>query len=157
MYKFIMVYFGDIEDEKEARKVKHDLYEIIFMAFIGILCGVDGFNEMEEFVINQKEWFLKYIKLKNGVPSHDTFRNVLNMLEPEEFGKRFKKVMETIISLSGKEDSEEHLQIDGKSIKGSRYLDETTGKQKIIHTVNVLSKKYGLTLCQKTVEGENIS
>jgi len=68
------------------------------------------------------------------------------MLDLDEFGKRFKKVMETIISLSGKEDSEEHLQIDGKSIKGSRYLDETTEKHKIIHTVNVLSKKYGLTL-----------
>jgi len=153
MYKFILVYFGDMEDEREAKKVKHDLYEIIFMAFIGILCGVDGYNEMEEFVKEQEEWFLKYIELKNGVPSHDTFRKVLNMLDPNEFGKRFKKVMEEIISLSGKEKEEEHLQIDGKSIKGSRYLDKKTGKHKMIHTVNVLSKTYGLSICQKTVEG----
>lgn len=153
MYKFFLVYFGDLEDKREVNKVEHDLFEIVFMSFIGILCGVDGFVGLSNFATYQKDWFLKYIKLENGVPSHDTFRTVLNMLDPKDFSDRFALLFKEIIKFSGKNKKEDHLQVDGKSIKGSQYIDKETSKKKIIHTVNVLSQEYGLTICQRTVDG----
>jgi len=154
MYKFFLVYFGDLEDKRESNKVQYDLFEVIFMSFIGILCGVDGFVGFSDFATYQKDWFLKYIKLENGVPSHDTFRTVLNMLDPKDFSDRFSLLFQEIIRFSGKENKEDHLQIDGKSIKGSQCIDKETKKKKIIHTVNVLSQEYGLTICQRTVDGD---
>jgi predicted transposase YbfD/YdcC len=163
-----MYYFESVEDKREKGKVKHDLYEILFIAFMSILCGGDGFEDMEDFAKYQENWLKKYIKLKNGIPSHDTFRNVLNMLEPKDFSERFIKMIKVIIEISGRgkekeeeteeelvkrlEGAKDHLQIDGKSIKGSLRKDEETEKRRMIHTVNVLSREYGLCLSQMVVE-----
>jgi len=157
MYKFFLVYFSDLEDHREAGKVQHDLFEIIFIVFISILCGIEGFVGFEDFATYQKDWFLKYIDLKNGVPSHDTFRTVLNMLDPKDFSDRFGLLIQDIIKFSGQKNGNDHFQIDGKSIKGSKYIDKKTGKKKIIHTVNVLSQSYGLSVCQRTVSGDKFT
>lgn len=151
MYKFFLYYFEDLEDQRDATKVEHDLYEIVFIAFISTLCGVDGFTDMEMFAQYQKDWFLKYIKLKNGVPSHDTMMRVLNMLDPKDFSERFSKLFKTILSYSGVDKGIEQYSIDGKSIKGSVYIDKETGKKRMLHTLNVLSNSSGLSIFQRTV------
>ena len=156
MYKFFMYYFEDLEDERDVNKVEHDLYDIVFIAFIATLCGVESFTDMEMFANYQKKWFLKYIKLKNGVPSHDTMMRVLNMLDPQDLNERFGKLFETILSYSGLKTKNEQYSIDGKSIKGSAYIDKKTGKKHTIHTLNVLSNSSGLSVFQRTVCKEKI-
>ena len=154
MYKFFYYYFDGLEDVRESNKVSHDLYEIVFIAFISTLCGVDSFTDMEMFAKYQKDWFLKYIDLKNGVPSHDTMMRVLNTLDPNDFGERFSKLFKVILSYSGIK--EEQYSMDGKSIKGSAYIDEETGKKSMIHTLNVFSNSSGLSIFQRTVCKEKV-
>jgi len=154
MYKFFLYYFGDLDDKREFGKIKYDLFEVLFISFISTLCGEDSFSGMSHFGSLQEDWFRKYLKLENGIPSHDTFRTVLNMLDPKDFSNRFVKLMKDLMKASKKTKIRDHLAIDGKSIKGSRYLDKESNKHKIIHTVNVLSTNYGLSVCQRSVDGD---
>ena len=146
-----MYYFEDLEDQRDSHKVKHDLYEIVFIAFVSTLCGIDSFTDMEMFAKYQKKWFLKYLRLKNGVPSHDTIMRVLNMLEPKDFSERFGRLFQKVLSYSGLDENTEQYSMDGKSIKGSAYVDKETGKKQMIHTLNVFSNSSGLSVFQKTV------
>ncbi len=46
-------------------------------------------EDIEEFGHIRKGWLRKFIKLRNGIPSHDTIARVFRMLKPEEFQAPF--------------------------------------------------------------------
>ena len=56
---------------------KSPLHEILFIAVCSVLCGTESHEDMATFGDAQIDWFRQFIPLKNGVPSHDTFRRVL--------------------------------------------------------------------------------
>ncbi|MDR1224292.1 MAG: transposase family protein, partial [Tannerella sp.] len=42
-------YFSSITDPRVERAREHSLEDILFIAIASILCGAEGWNEMEEF------------------------------------------------------------------------------------------------------------
>ena len=54
--------------------ISYPLIEIILIAFLAVLGNASTWVEMEEFGHAKEHWLKKLIKLKNGIPSHDTFR-----------------------------------------------------------------------------------
>jgi hypothetical protein len=48
-----------------------------------------GINIIEEFGIAKSKWLKTFLKLPNGIPSHDTIARVLARLKPAEFQERF--------------------------------------------------------------------
>lgn len=78
-------HFKGIPDPRIERGKKHLLAEIIFIAIVSIISGADDWNEIEEFAKLKIEWFRKFLKLKNGIPSHDTFNRVFSLLDPKKY------------------------------------------------------------------------
>jgi hypothetical protein len=54
------------------RAKKHSLPDILFLALCGVICGCESFNDIEDFGKAKFDWLKNYIKLANGIPSHDT-------------------------------------------------------------------------------------
>ena len=69
--------------DPRQRKVKHPLINILFIAVIASLCGVDDFVGMATFCKAKRTGFSKYLDLSNGIPSHDRINAVFAMLKPE--------------------------------------------------------------------------
>src|SRR5271165_3509615 len=68
----------------------HDFHEILAIAMCAVLCGS---VDMGLFA-KAKEPFLRgFLKLENGVPSHDTFSRLFRMLDPEQFRAAFQRFM----------------------------------------------------------------
>ena len=44
------------------------------------LCAAETFNDMEDFGKAKRDWFQTFLKLRNGIPSHDTFNRVFAAL-----------------------------------------------------------------------------
>ena len=62
-----------LDDPRNGNAALHDFYEILAIAMCAVLCGGQGAVDMGLFA-KAKEPFLRgFLKLKNGVPSHDTF------------------------------------------------------------------------------------
>ena len=70
----IVKYFGDLEDPRIERAKGHDLLDTIAITLCVVVCGADNWVEIEEFGKAKRDWFAGFLKLPNGIPSHDTFR-----------------------------------------------------------------------------------
>ena len=81
--------FGKIQDPRIDRTKLHKLIDIIILAICAVICGAEGWEEIEEFGKEKQEWLGNILELPNGIPSHDTISRVFSKINPEEFEKGF--------------------------------------------------------------------
>jgi hypothetical protein len=62
----------------------------------GVLCGAEGWVEIEEFGKTKEAWFTELLDLPNGIPSHDTFGRVFALIDPKQFEASFMQWVQGI-------------------------------------------------------------
>jgi DDE family transposase len=67
-------YFAAVEDPGIDRTKRHKLLDIIIIAICGMICGAEGWVDIEAFGKAKEEWLKTFLELPNGIPSH-TSRN----------------------------------------------------------------------------------
>ena len=77
--RFVRV-FKNLDDSRCESMISYPLIEIILIAFLAVLGNASTWVKMEEFGHAKEHWLKKFIKLKNGIPSHDTFRRVFALI-----------------------------------------------------------------------------
>ena len=81
----LIAHFAPMRDPRIDRRKDHDLIDVLIIAVCCLLCGGEGFNDMEDFGKAKHDWFKTFLRLRNGIPSHDTFNRVFAALDPKEF------------------------------------------------------------------------
>lgn len=119
--------FEKVEDFRESHKVKHNLLEIIFVAIVATVANSNTWLEIEAFGEIKESLLKRYVKLENGIPSHDTFQRVFEHLDPKAFNRAF---MDWTSKLCDNTEGR-IIALDGKTLRGS-----TDGNKKAIHIVN---------------------
>jgi hypothetical protein len=71
---------------------------------------------MAEFGRAKIRFFKRFLKLRHGIPSHDTFSTVFRLLDPKALDAAFGSLMATLVKALGKGGV---IAIDGKSLKGA--------------------------------------
>jgi predicted transposase YbfD/YdcC len=144
----IAEHFDDIEDIRIERGKKHKLIDIITISICAVVCGADGWIDIEMYGIARKKWLEKFLELPNGIPSHDTFARVFSQINPDEFNKSFLSWIKGISKIT----AGEIIAFDGKQSRNSG--DEKNG-QGVINTVSAWAASTRLVLGQKKVEGKS--
>jgi predicted transposase YbfD/YdcC len=144
----IAEHFNDIEDIRIERGKKHKLIDIITISICAVVCGADGWIDIEMYGIARKKWLEKFLELPNGIPSHDTFARVFSQISPDEFNKSFLSWVKGISKIT----EGEIIAFDGKQSRNSG--DEKNG-QGAINTVTAWVVSNRLVLAQKKVEGKS--
>ena len=108
--------FEDVPDPR-ADNARHDLGELLVVAFVAVLCGATSCAEMAAFGRSKERVFRTFLRLRHAVPSHDTFSAVFRMLDPKALDAAFGRVLAEIAGLLGEGDV---IAIDGKVLRGSR-------------------------------------
>jgi predicted transposase YbfD/YdcC len=137
-------YFAAVEDPRIERTKRHKLLDIIMIAICGVICGAEGWVEIEEFGKEKESWLKTILDLPNGIPSHDTFGRVFALLDPTKFEECF---LQWVQSISNK--IEGVIAIDGKTLRRSH--DKANGK-KALHMVSAWAAENRLVLAQVAVE-----
>jgi len=140
--------FAQVEDPRVERTKKHRLQDIIILAICGVICGADGWVEIEEFGRAKQAWFTELLSLPNGIPSHDTFGRVFAHIDPKQFEANFfqwvQGISKTVRGVSA---------IDGKTLRRSHA--QAQGK-KALHLVSAWAVENRLVLAQlATAEKSN--
>lgn len=107
--------FESVPDPR-AENTRHDLVEILLIAFVAVLCGAQNCSEMAEFGRAKLKFLKRFLKLRHGIPSHDTFSTVLRMLDPNALDAAFGRLTATLVAALTKGGV---IAIDGKSLKGA--------------------------------------
>jgi predicted transposase YbfD/YdcC len=137
--------FAEIEDPRIERTKRHQLVDILCLAVLAVIAGAEGWEEVEEFGRQKRDWLKKFLRLPGGVPSHDTISRVFRQLKPAAFQEGFNRWMESL---------HEHLglrlvAIDGKTLRRSH--DRKTMKS-ALHAVCAWSVENHLVLGQQAVD-----
>jgi hypothetical protein len=81
--------FATVEDPRIECTKRHKLLDIIIIAICGVICGAEGWVEIEEFGKAKAMWLKELLELPNGIGSHDTFGRVFARLDPKQFEASF--------------------------------------------------------------------
>jgi len=122
MGESIWEYFHLVRDPRVERTRKHELHDILVIAICSVICGAEGWCEMEEFGLSNEDWFREFLDLPHGIPSHDTFGRVFAALDPDEFEAAFRSWVEAVCETS----AGKHISIDGKALRHS--FDTASGR-----------------------------
>ena len=91
--------FDDVPDPR-AENARHDLGELLVIAFVSVLCGAASCAEMAAFGRAKESVFRDFLKLKHAIPSHDTFSTVLGMIDPKALDAAFGRVLAEVTALA---------------------------------------------------------
>ncbi len=80
---------GEVPDPRRERTKLHQLVDILGSAVCATICPADTSKQIAELWRPKKNWFKKFLALPNGIPSHDTFRRVLLLINPQKFQESF--------------------------------------------------------------------
>ena len=139
----IFTHFESVKDPRVNRCKKHKLIDILFMTLSAVICGADNWVAIEAFCKAKKDWLTDVLKLKNGIPSHDTFGNVFAMLDTAQFSESFTHWMRDIATLS----DNEIIAVDGKCLRGTK-----DGNKSAIYMVSAWACKNKCVLGQQVVD-----
>ena len=70
---------------------QHALLDIIAIVLCGTIAGLDDFASIADYAQSKQTWFKERLglKLRHGIPSHDTLNRVFAVLSPTEFQECF--------------------------------------------------------------------
>ena len=140
--------FGILEDPRTGHARRHELLDIIVITLCAVICGADHWVEIEEFGKAKEDWFRRFLKLPNGIPSHDTFGRVFGLLDPEQFSACFMDWVRSVSDLA----QGEVVAIDGKTLRGCH--DRANGRAPL-HMVSAWATENRMVLGQTRTEAHS--
>lgn len=114
MKELIDEIFGKVQDPRVVNRCDHKLVDILFIAFCTLLSNGEDYEDMVEFGHQRYDWLKTVLELPHGIPSHDTFNRVLQLINPDCLSSSLTADGSVLLeSLSDK-----LISLDGKKLKG---------------------------------------
>jgi predicted transposase YbfD/YdcC len=134
-------FFEDFDDPRVDRKKLHVVQEIMLVTLAAVICGAEGWNDVEKFGKAKIDELRKYLPFENGAPSDDTLRRFFRRIDPSKFKEKFVTWVKTIKLPQGNV-----IAIDGKVSRHSFSDDKSA-----LHMVSAFASEARLVLAQTSV------
>lgn len=136
-------HFRKLQDPRCRHRRLHLLQDIIVVAICATIAGAQDWQEIVTFGHKRLDWLKRFLKLPNGIPSHDTFERVFDRINPRAFQACFRgwvEALQQVLSIN-------HVAIDGKTLRSSG-----TSQHKPLHLISAWATDQHLSLGQVAVE-----
>lgn len=155
--------FKKIDDKRLDGMIDYPLEEIILITFLAVLGNAATWIEIEKFGRSKEKWLKKFLRLKNGIPSHDTFRRVFGLIDKDELQDAtvqflLANLQEIKRSLKIKDAGLRQICVDGKEQKGTGrkyvYDEEKIRNLQTLHVYDATNEicLYSEAISEKTNE-----
>jgi predicted transposase YbfD/YdcC len=149
MPETLIAAFETIEDPRCEWKVEHRLLDILVIAVCAVLGEAESFEDIALYGRCKHEWPARFLALPNGIPSHDTFRRVLMLVDPDAFERSFLGWVRAVFRPEA--DAPRQVAVDGKTVR--RSFDRRNGRSPL-HLVSAYATEGGIVLAQRATETE---
>lgn len=136
-------FFEEVPEPRQKAKVLYPLPELLLCCLVAVLCGAEGWVEVEEYGEAKLEFLRRFLPFAHGIPSHDTFSDVFNALDRERFKAAFIAWTAAL-----QQNIREIVAIDGKTLR--RSFDRGDGRGPI-HMISAWAAGQRLVLGQLAV------
>lgn len=149
--------FKKIDDVRIQNMTSYPVEEIVLIAFLAVLANASSWYELNRFGEAKKRWLKKFIPLKNGIPSHDTFRRVFALIDAKQFETlTVTFVMDNIRgikkSLSIADKSRRQLCVDGKEERGTGRKYGTDEKIRNLQNLHIFDATNEVCLYSRMID-----
>ena len=131
-----------IRDPRVHRQQRHVFSEVLVLTIVAFLANCNDWMAVGRFGRARLEWLRTFLRLENGIPSHDTIGRIFALLDPQEFAAIREPWMREICARFGLR----HVAIDGKTMRGS-----ASDSRRALHVVTAFATANGLSLAQEVV------
>jgi len=135
--------FADVPDPRTGNATRHDFLEVLTIALTASVCGAQTCVDFADFALDREALFRSFLKLDNGLPSHDTFSRLFRLIDPKAFGTAFSRFLDRL-----GERGAGVLAIDGKTLR--RSFDRAASGSPL-HVVSAFATERRLVLGQAAV------
>jgi predicted transposase YbfD/YdcC len=136
-----------LPDPRDPCKVEHRLIDVLVIAVCAVIGEAESFEDIADYGRCKRAWLAQFLALPNGIPSHDTFRRVLTLVDPDAFERSFLGWVRAVFR--PEEDAPRQVAIDGKTVR--RSFDRKQGRSPL-HLVSAYATEHGLVLAQRAAE-----
>jgi predicted transposase YbfD/YdcC len=142
-------FFADLPDPRRETKNKlHLLIDILVIALCATIAGSESAVEIAEYGRQKESWLRRWLRLPNGIPSHDTFSRVFAALNPSKFQACFMQWVQALHEAT----AGQVVAIDGKTLR--RSFDRGDGL-KPLHVVSAWAAENRLVLGEVAVDSKS--
>ena len=142
-------HFDALDDPRRKTKNQcHEFVDILVIALCAVISGANHWTSVATFGRAKEAWFRTFLRLPEGIPSHDTFTDVFAKLDPEQFERCFIAWVSMLAPLL----PGDVVSVDGKTLRRSH--DQAASKR-AIHLVSAWSSRNALVLGQYKTEAKS--
>ena len=116
--------FAQIEDPRCDWRVEHKLLDILVIAVCAVIGEAESFEDIALYGRCKRDWLQRFLELPGGIPSHDTFRRVLMLIDPERFERCFLDWVRSVFRPDV--GAPRQIASDGKTVR--RSFDRQSGR-----------------------------
>ena len=145
MIEKLIEHLSELDDPRCPGKVEHRLIDILVIAVCAVIACAESWEDIALYGRSKLDWLRQFLALPNGIPSHDTFRRVFMLIDPNAFEACFTAWVRGITPLG----EQEVVAIDGKTVR--RSFDRGR-EQSPLHLVSAWASEQGLVLGQRRVD-----
>jgi hypothetical protein len=124
------------------------LIDILVIALCGTIAGCTSAVEIAAYGRSKRAWLKTFLQLPNGIPSHDTFSRVLQLLDPRRFHDCFLRWVQALHELT----QGEVVPIDGKTLRRSF---DSAGDRPALHLISAWVAANRLVLGEIPVDDQS--
>jgi predicted transposase YbfD/YdcC len=133
-----------VPDHRIAGMVTYPLDELLLATLVGVVCGADDWDGIEEIANGALGWLCGFLPFANGVATAQTFRKVFRLLDAEALTQGFAAWAASGCGAR----SRQVVAVDGKTLRGSKTSPDGKGA---LHLVSAYATEAGLVLAQRAV------
>lgn len=131
-----------LDNNRQDEKVLYPLQEVLFLTLVAVLSYAESWKQIHDYGVAKIDFLRKYMPFNNGIPSKSTICTVMGLIDKNKFESWFTQWSQSLLTIL----PDELINIDGKTIKGSR-----TKEEKATHILNAFANKAGIVIGQRTV------
>ena len=147
----LIEHFSALDDPRCPGKVEHRLIDILVIAVCAVIACAQSWEDIALYGRSKLAWLRQFLALPNGIPSHDTFRRVFMLIDPDAFEANFTAWVSALTTPLPPGEPEV-VAIDGKTL---RHSFDRGRDLAALHVVSAWACEQRLVLGQRRVDGKS--
>lgn len=150
----------ETSDERHSSYTIYSMVDVLIITILAVLADCDEWTQIVMFTKKNYNWLNQFTNLKEGIPSKDTFKRIISIINPKEiepilvstFLNILKQYQDLFKDKSKYVSEKDTWIIDGKNSNSSSRTSSKNGEIKALQSMSLYSNNLGMCLATEFID-----